>query len=203
MPIHVTPTKHRQTPANQHTAERPRHMITLSHVIMEREIPTIRQPPDQATKRQSSANATLTVQSTGTSASNPPTESTSSPSSTPSSTEPVTVPSTGTSASYPPTDSTSSPSSTPSSTEPATVPTTGTSASNPPTESMSLPSSTPSSTEPVSNHVTDGYKSSPMDAVIGIDTLPKDSNERIDLDSNPGPLVYETTALPRSHRSLK
>ena len=42
MPIHVTPTKHRQTPANQHTAERPRHMKTLSHAIMEREIPTIR-----------------------------------------------------------------------------------------------------------------------------------------------------------------
>ncbi|XP_030829122.1 A-agglutinin anchorage subunit-like [Strongylocentrotus purpuratus] len=74
----------------------------------------------------------------------------SSPSSTPSSTEPVTVPSTGTSASNPQTESmsTSSLSSTPSPTGSVTVPSTGTSASNPQTESMSTSSlsSTPSPT---------------------------------------------------------
>eukprot|EP00057_Strongylocentrotus_purpuratus_P029424 XP_011683898.1 PREDICTED: protein crumbs-like isoform X9 [Strongylocentrotus purpuratus] len=91
----------------------------------------------------------VTVSSTGTPASNTPTASVSSPSSTPSSTEPVTVPSTGTPASNTPTGLMSSPSSTPSSTEPVTLLSTATSASNPPTASMSSPSSTPSPTEPV------------------------------------------------------
>eukprot|EP00057_Strongylocentrotus_purpuratus_P029423 XP_011683897.1 PREDICTED: protein crumbs-like isoform X8 [Strongylocentrotus purpuratus] len=91
----------------------------------------------------------VTVSSTGTPASNTPTASVSSPSSTPSSTEPVTVPSTGTPASNTPTGLMSSPSSTPSSTEPVTVPSTGTPASNTPTGLMSSPSSTPSPTKSV------------------------------------------------------
>eukprot|EP00057_Strongylocentrotus_purpuratus_P029419 XP_011683893.1 PREDICTED: A-agglutinin anchorage subunit-like isoform X4 [Strongylocentrotus purpuratus] len=91
----------------------------------------------------------VTVSSTGTPASNTPTASVSSPSSTPSSTEPVTLLSTATSASNPPTASMSSPSSTPSPTEPVTVPSTGTPASNTPTGLMSSPSSTPSPTKSV------------------------------------------------------
>eukprot|EP00057_Strongylocentrotus_purpuratus_P029427 XP_011683901.1 PREDICTED: protein crumbs-like isoform X12 [Strongylocentrotus purpuratus] len=91
----------------------------------------------------------VTVPSTGTSASNTPTELMSSPLSTPSPTELVTVPSTGTPASNTPTGLMSSPSSTPSPTKSVTVPSTGTPASNTPTGLMSSPSSTPSPTKSV------------------------------------------------------
>eukprot|EP00057_Strongylocentrotus_purpuratus_P029420 XP_011683894.1 PREDICTED: mucin-17-like isoform X5 [Strongylocentrotus purpuratus] len=113
----------------------------------------------------------VTVSSTGTPASNTPTASVSSPSSTPSSTEPVTVPSTGTPASNTPTGLMSSPSSTPSSTEPVTLLSTATSASNPPTASMSSPSSTPSPTEPVTVPSTGTSASNPQTESMSTSSL--------------------------------
>eukprot|EP00057_Strongylocentrotus_purpuratus_P018374 XP_011672848.1 PREDICTED: putative protein TPRXL isoform X4 [Strongylocentrotus purpuratus] len=114
-------------------------------------------PTDSKSSPSSTPSSTepATLLFTDTSASNTPTESTSSPSSTPSSTEPATLLFTDTSASNTPTESTSSPSSTSSSTEPATLPSTATSASNPPTDSTSSPSSTPSSTESATLQFTD------------------------------------------------